>query len=71
MSLNTQIWQEERGKPTFRFQTEDEGVHVFLSRQKDFKLVGWGVNLNLWIHLGKFNSLRQAQRILRPALSGE
>jgi hypothetical protein len=71
MSLNTRIWQEEHGKPIFRFQTEDEEIHIFLSRQKDFKLVGWGVNLNLWIYLGEFNSLRQARETLRPALSEE
>jgi hypothetical protein len=68
MSLNTRIWKQEHGKPIFRLQTEDEKVHIFLSQRKDFKLVGWGVNFNLWIYLGEFNSLRQARETLRPAL---
>ena len=65
MSLNTRIWQEEEGKPIFRIQTEDEAVHIFLSHQKGFNLVGWGINLNLWIYLGKFNSLQQARTTLQ------
>ena len=67
MSSSTRVWQQEQGKPIFRFQTEDEKVHIFLSQRKDFKLVGWGVNFNLWIYLGEFNSLRQARETLRPA----
>lgn len=67
MALNTLIWQEEHGKPIYRFQTEDERVHIFLSQRKDVKLVGWGVNVNLWIYLGEFDSLRIAQDTLRPA----
>ena len=69
MSLNTRMWQEVQGKPIFRFQTDDEKAHIFLSERKDLKLVGWGVNFNLWIYLGEFNSLRQARESLRQALS--
>jgi hypothetical protein len=68
MSSSTRVWQQEQGKPIFRFQTEDEKVHIFLSQRKDFKLVGWGVNVNLWIYLAEFNSLPQARETLRPAL---
>jgi hypothetical protein len=71
MSLSTRIWQEEQGKPLFRFQTEDENVHRYLSQRQDVKLVGWGVNFNLWIYLGEFHSLRQAQDTLRPAPSNQ
>jgi hypothetical protein len=71
MSLSTQIWQEEHGKPYFRIQTEDEKVHLFLSQRKDFKLVGWGVNYNLWIYHGEFNSFRQARETLQLAFPEE
>jgi hypothetical protein len=70
MSLDTRIWQEGQRKTIFRFQTQDEKVHIFLSQRNDFKLVGWGININLWIYLGEFNSLRQARETLRPALPG-
>jgi hypothetical protein len=69
VSLNTRIWQEVRGKLDFRFQTEDEDVHFLLSQRKDFRLIGWGVNFDLWIYLGEFNSLQQARKTLRQALS--
>lgn len=70
MSLNTRIWQEGHRKTIFRFQTQDENVHIFLSQRKDFRLVGWGVNINLWIYMGEFNSLRRARETLRPAYPG-
>jgi hypothetical protein len=69
MSSITRVWQQEQGKSLFRFQTEDESVHHFLSQRQDVKLVGWGVNLKLWIYVGEFISLRQARDTLLPALS--
>ena len=71
MSLSTQIWQEEHGKPIFRIQTEDENIHISLSQRNDLKLVGWGINFNLWIYLGEFNSLRQARETLQRAIPKE
>jgi len=68
MSSSTRVWQQEQGKPMFRFQTEDESVHLFLSQRRDVKLVGWGVNFKLWIYFGEFDSLRQARETLRQAL---
>jgi hypothetical protein len=65
MSTNLCIWQEAQDKTMFRFQTDDENIHFILSQRNDFKLVGWGLNVNLWIYLGKFNSLREAQHTLR------
>jgi hypothetical protein len=69
VSLNTRIWQEVRGKLIFRFQTENEEVHFLLSQREDFRLIGWGVNFDLWIYLGEFNSLQQARKTLQQALS--
>jgi hypothetical protein len=70
MSLNTRVWQEGHRKIIFRLQTQDEKVHIFLSQRNDFKLVGWGVSINLWIYLGEFNSIRQAREVLLPAFAG-
>jgi hypothetical protein len=68
MSSSTRVWQQEPSKQVFRFQTVDEGVHLFLSQRRDVTLVGWGVNFRLWIYIGKFNSLKEAEDTLRPAL---
>jgi hypothetical protein len=70
MGLDTRIWQDGHNKNIFRFQTQDEKVHIFLSQRRNFKLVGWGVNIKLWIYLSEFNSLRQAREALRPAFPG-
>ena len=69
MNSDTRIWQEEHGKPVFRFQTENEGIHNFFSQRKDVTLVGWGVNFNLWIYLGEFDSSLKAQEVLKMALN--
>jgi hypothetical protein len=68
MSSNTIIWQEEHGKPAFRFQTENENIQYFFSQCKELILVGWGINFNLWIYLGEFDSFSKAQDILKRAL---
>ena len=57
-NTHTHVWQEERGKPVFRFQTQDKDVHLYLSRKEGFKLVGWGFNIDLWIYRAKYQSLR-------------
>jgi hypothetical protein len=67
MDSSTLVWQQEQSKPVFRFQTNDESVHLFLSQRPDVKLIGWGVNFKLWIYAGEFNSLQQAQKVLRIA----
>ena len=69
MASSTHVWQEEKGKSVFRFQTENENVHHFFSQRNDVKLIGWGVNFNLWIYLGEFDSIRKAQEIIEMALN--
>ena len=69
MSSGTRIWQEEQGKPIFRFQTENENIHYIFSQRKDVILVGWGVNFDLWIYLGEFDSVGKAQEVLKMALN--
>jgi hypothetical protein len=69
MSSGNRIWQEEHGKPVFRFQTENESIRYFFSQRKDVILVGWGINFNLWIYLGEFDSFSKAQEVLKMALN--
>ena len=67
-NTHTHVWQEERGKPVFRFQTQDKDVHLYLSRKEGFKLVGWGFNIDLWIYRAKYQSLSEAQETLQLAV---
>lgn len=62
---STRIWREVDGKLIFRFQTYDEKLHQYMSQRNDFKLVGWGVNINLWIYRAEFSSIRAAQQALK------
>jgi hypothetical protein len=68
MSTGTRVWQQERGKPLFRFQTENADLHYVFSQRNDLILVGWGVNLDLWIYLGEFDSFFKAQKVIEKAL---
>lgn len=43
------FWQEERGKPYYRFQTDDKIIADKMKRREKFKLVGRGFNCPLWI----------------------
>lgn len=67
MGSSTRVWQEVKGNAIFRLQTENENVHHFLSQRQEVKLIAWGVNFNLWIYLGRFDSIRQAQEIMKRA----
>ncbi len=51
----TSMWQEERGKPYYRFQTDDKDIADKMKRRNKFELIGWGVNCNLWIYQVKFS----------------
>ena len=50
----TSMWQEERGKPYYRFQTDDKDIADKMKRRQKFVLVGWGYNCALWIYQVQF-----------------
>ena len=63
------MWQEERGKPYYRFQTEDKKTADKMKRRNKFKLVGIGFNTNLWIFQATFTRPDIAKKALKT-LSG-
>jgi len=46
------------------FQTEDKDVHQHMLQSKEFEMVGWGVNVHLWIYRAKFSSIQDARKAL-------
>ena len=63
------MWQEERGKCYFRFQTEEKIIADKMKRRNKFKLVGSGFNTNLWIFQATFTRPDIAKKALKT-LSG-
>ena len=51
----TSMWQEERGKKYYRFQTDEREIANKMRRRNKFELVGWGVNRELWIFQSTFS----------------
>ena len=62
MASYMQIWQEVAGKPSFRIQTVNEHFHQKMLQSDRFELVGWGVNIPLWIHRAEFPSVQKARQ---------
>lgn len=63
------MWQEERGKPFYRFQTDEKEIHNRMKRREKFKLVAEGVTCNLWIYQANAARPDIARNILKT-LSG-
>lgn len=63
------LWQEERGKQYYRFQTDEREIANKMKRRNKFKLISWGVNYNHWIYLGIFSRPDIARKTLK-VLSG-
>jgi len=60
-----EMWQEERGKPFYRFQTKNREAANKMKRRNKFKLVAWGVNCDWWIFLKTFNRPDIARKTLK------
>jgi hypothetical protein len=67
MRHDLQIWQEAHDKTVYRLQTHDETIHHYLSQRKDFLLVGWGINISLWIYRTETYSSQKAREIINFA----
>lgn len=65
----TYMWQEERGKPFYRFQTDEREIHNRMKRREKFKLVADGANCNLWIYQATAARSDIARKMLKT-LSG-
>ncbi len=50
----TYLWQEQRGKPFYRFQTDDYKIASKMKGRKKFTLAGRGMNCPLWIFIAEF-----------------
>lgn len=59
------MWQEERGKPYYRFQPDDPAVSKKMRQRKYFHLTAWGENCNLWIFRTTINRPQNARRTLK------
>lgn len=61
VSYTTSMWQELRGKPYWRIQTDDPAVARKLRRRTTFKLVCCGINTTLWIFRGTYSTPQKAK----------
>ena len=61
----TYMWQEEKGKPYYRFQTDDKDIADKMKRRNKFELSAWGVNCKLWIYIVEFPRPIRAKEALK------
>lgn len=64
------FWQEEKGKPYYRFQTDDKKLADKIKRRKKFKLTATITNPTGWIFLTAISKPFIAKKMFK-ALSGE
>lgn len=56
------IWQELRGKPEWRFQTDRYEIYRKLKRRKGFRLVASGYNGDLWVFVKSYKHPKNARK---------
>lgn len=64
----TYMWKEERGKPYYRFQTDEIEIKNKMKRREKFVLVGNGLNCYLWIYQAKFKRPDIAKRVFETII---
>jgi hypothetical protein len=64
------MWQEERGKPYYRFQTDEKELADKMKRREKFKLVSKGLNCYHWIYLATYTRPDLARKTFK-ALCGK
>ncbi len=62
------MWQEQRGKPYYRFQTDDKDIADKMKRRNKFVLIGWGVNCELWIYQVSFSRPDIAKKVFETLI---
>jgi len=65
------FWQEEKGKPYYRFQTDEKKLADKLKRRENFKLVGNGLNCPLWIFQTSISRPDNAKRMFKHISGGK
>ena len=64
------MWQEER-EPYYRFQTTNRKAAEKMKRREKFKLVGKGVNCDLWVFRAFFERMDIAKKALKTLSGGK
>ena len=64
----TSMWKEEKGKPYYRFQTDDKDIADKMKRRNKFELIGWGVNCELWIYQVSFSRTDIAKKVFETLI---
>ncbi len=56
------IWQELKGNPEWRFQTDRYDIYRKLKRRKGFRLVAYGCNGDLWVFVKSYKQPKNARK---------
>ena len=56
------LWQEMRGDSVYGIQIEDPEIYKRARQRKDFSLVLWGLNKNIWVFKTHKNTPQAARR---------
>lgn len=59
------MWQEEKGKPYYRFQTNDKKLADKMKRRNKFKLTADTNNPEYWIFLAIINRPSTAKKVFK------
>jgi hypothetical protein len=65
------MWQEEKKKPYYRFQTDDRKAMEKMKRREKFKLSGKACNCDLWIFTCQFSRPDIAKKTLQTLAGGK
>ena len=67
----TYMWQEERGKQYYKFQTDDREIANKMKRRAKFELVARGINCELWIFQTTFSRPDIARKAFKSLTGGK
>ncbi len=65
------MWQEERGKSFYRFQTTNRKAAEKMKRREKFRLIGKGLNCELWVFRTVFERTDIAKKALKTLSGGK
>ncbi len=60
----TCMWQEIKGEPYYRFQTDEPKIAAKLKRRKHFEQCSWGLNCPHWIFVSRYTRPSKARKAL-------
>ncbi len=61
----TYLWKEEYGQKHYKIQTDEKAIADILKRRKNFTLVTYGLNCDLWIFNCEFKRPDIARKVLK------